>query len=118
MASEEAASVLAPLAKRQISAKSPASFLRIKMKKTKPTLSDLPKGLATQLEQHRFAFANCLRRLDLNHLRVETLALTQAAMRPPEIRSSDLALASGTYGASLGEVVSGCSMSSEPKNVN
>lgn len=76
--------------------------LRVKITTHAPTLADLPKSLTSQLEQHRFAFAHCLYRLDIPYLRAEVLALTMAARRSRNLTTSGLAEAVGLLGASLG----------------
>lgn len=76
-----------------------------------PTVGELPALLVSQLEQHRFAFAKLLLRLDLKHLHAEALGLTQAALKSASSKKPTALLeASGLLGASLGP----CSLGKVP----
>lgn len=76
---------------------------KVKMVTHPPPVGELPALLASQLEQHRFAFAKFLLRLDLKHLHAEALGLTQAALKSASSKKPAALLeASGLLGASLG----------------
>lgn len=76
--------------------------IRMKLKSHNQSLVELPAYLCDQLEQHRFAFAKLLLRLNMQHLYVETLSLTRAALRPSQEGTLDaLQEASGVSGTSL-----------------